>query len=322
MRYGGIVLVALSLLASAAHCAESAYPSRPVRYIVTGSAGSGTDTLGRLIADGLGQVFGRQVIVENRPGGGSNMGAEMAAKSPPDGYVLFQNTITHAVNVTLYKKLTYDLLRDFAPVTQIATGPAILVVHPLLPARSVRELISLAKAKPGAINYGSGGTGTYTFLAVELFKGKAGIDLVHVPYKGGGPALTAVASGEVQVYFSPVSVALPYISEKRLRPLAVSTAKRVSLVPDLPTIAEAGLPGYESGNWYGLQVPAKTPKSIVMAIHSAMLTALNNPTVKRRLNDLGFVPIGNQPEEFAAYIKREIERLGRIVRKFKLTAED
>jgi tripartite-type tricarboxylate transporter receptor subunit TctC len=297
------------------------YPAKTVRYIVTGSPGSAADTLGRLVAEGLSQAFGRQVIVDNRSGGGSNIGPEIAAKAPADGYTLFQMTISHAVNVTLYRNLPYDLMRDFAPVTQLATDPAVLAVHPSLPVGSVSELIKFAKAKPGALNYASGGTGTFTFLAAELFKGQAGVNLVHVPYKGGGPALAAVIAGEVSVYFAPLGVALPHIQQRRLRPLAVTTAKRVSLTPELPTVAETGLPGYEAGNWYGLLAPAKTSKETIATIHGAAVTVLNNPAVGKSLNNLAFVPVGNRPDEFAAHIKAEVERLGQIVRTLNLTAD-
>ena len=319
---GERALATLCLIALyAAGASAQSYPARSVRYIVTGSPGSSTDTLGRMIADGLTANFGRQVIVDNRTGGGSNIGPEIAAKSPADGYTLLQMTISHAVNVTLYRNLAYDLLRDFAPVTQLATDPAVLVVHPSLPVKSVNELVAFAKRRPDALSYASGGTGTFTFLAAELFKAQAGVNLLHVPYKGGGPALTAVIAGEVAVYFAPLAVALPHIQQQRLRPLAVTTARRVPLVAGLPTVAEAGVAGYESGNWYGLLVPAKTPKEIVAAIHDATISVLNNPAVSKRLGDLGYIPIGNQPDELSAHIRLEIARLGKIVRALNLTAD-
>lgn len=306
---------------SAASGWAQSYPARPVRYLVTGSPGSGTDTIGRFIAGGLTEVFGRQVIVDNRTGGGSNIGAEIAAKAPPDGYTLLQTTITHAVNVALYRNLSYSLMRDFAPVTQLATGPAVVVVHPSLPVKSIGELVRLAKAKPGVINYASGGTGTFTFLAAELFKGQAGVNLVHVPYRGGGNALAGVVNGESPVYFAPVAAALPYLQEGKLRPLAVTTPRRLPLLPEYPTVAESGYPGYESGNWYGLLAPARTPKEIIAVIRGAVVSVLNNPSVSKRLNNLGYITIGDRPEEFAAHIKAEAERLGKIVRALNLTAD-
>lgn len=297
------------------------YPAKVIRYIVSGSAGSGTDTLGRMIANGLSQTFGQQVIVDNRPGGGGNIAPEIVARSPPDGYTVFQNTITHASNVTLYRNLPYSITRDFAPVTQIAAGPAVVAVHPSLPAKSVKEFVALARARPGAINYASGGTGTFTFLAVEMFKGQAGIDLLHVPYRGGGAALAAVISGEVAVFFSPVATALPNVKQGRLRPLAVTTAKRVRVMPELPTVAESGYPGYASDNWYGLVVPAKTPKEVIATLRNGVVGVLNRPEVARRMDDLGYVPVGSTPEDYGAFVRGEIERLGKVVRALNLTAE-
>jgi len=261
------------------------------------------------------------VIVDNRAGAAGNIGAEIAAKAPPDGYTLLLANLGHAANVSLYRNLPYDVARDFAPVTQLASAPAIVVAHPSLPVRSLDELVKLAKARPGAINYASGGVGTPTFVAAELFKAQAGVNLLHVPYRAGGEALTAVLSGEVSIYFSPLATALPHVRQGRLRPLAVTAAKRVPVLPEYPTVAELGYPGYQSGNWYGLLVPAKTPKEIIAAIRAAAVAALNNETISRRLADLGYVAIGDQPEEFAAHIKVEIESLGRILRESRITAE-
>ena len=297
------------------------YPAKVVRLLVPFSPGSGSDTLGRIIAGGLSDVFGQQVIVDNRAGAAGNIGAEIAAKAPPDGYTLLLANLGHAANVSLYRNLPYDVVRDFAPVTQLASAPAIVVAHPSLPVRSLDELVKLAKARPGAINYASGGVGTPTFVAAELFKAQAGVNLLHVPYRAGGEALTAVLSGEVSIYFSPLATALPHVRQGRLRPLAVTAAKRVPVLPEYPTVAELGYPGYQSGNWYGLLVPAKTPKEIIAAIRAAAVTALNNETIGRRLADLGYVAIGDQPEEFAAHIKAEIESLGRILRESRITAE-
>jgi tripartite-type tricarboxylate transporter receptor subunit TctC len=291
-----------------------AYPVKPVRYLVPMSAGSGADTIGRIVAGGLGAVFGQQVIVDNRTGAAGNIGAEIAAKAPPDGYTLFQASMTHASNVTMYSSLPYDLVRDFAPVTQLAASPSIVVVHPSLPVRSIAELVKLAKANPGRINYASTGAGSATFLAAEMFKSTAGVDLLHVPYRGGGEALTAVMTGEVPVYFAPLAVALPLVQQGRLRPLAVTTTQRLQALPDYPTVAASGYPGYQAGNWYGLVVPAKTPKDLIAAIRGAVVSALNNPAVSKRLTDLGYIIIGDQPEEFAAHIKAEIEKLGKILR--------
>ena len=297
------------------------YPAKVVRLVVPFSPGSGSDTLGRIIAAGLTDVFGQQVIVDNRAGAAGNIGAELAAKAPPDGYTMLLANMGHATNVSLYRNLPYDVVRDFAPVTQLASAPAIVVVHPSLPVKSIGELVRLAKARPGAINYSSGGTGTPTFVAAELFKAQAGVNLLHVPYRAGGEALTALLSGEVSVYFSPLATALPHVRQGRLRALAVTTVRRVPLLPGLPTVDELGYPGYQSGNWYGLLVPARTPKDIIAAIRNGALAVLNNEIVGRRLADLGYISIGDQPEEFAAHIKSEIENLGRILREHRVTAD-
>ena len=315
-----LLLIGLVCIGASSSWAQR-YPAKVVRLLVPFSPGSGSDTLGRIIAGGLTDIFGQQVIVDNRAGAAGNIGAEIAAKAPPDGYTLLLANLGHAANVSLYRNLPYDVARDFAPVTQLASAPAIVVAHPSLPVRSLDELVKLAKARPGAINYASGGVGTPTFVAAELFKAQAGVNLLHVPYRAGGEALTAVLSGEVSIYFSPLATALPHVRQGRLRPLAVTAAKRVPVLPEYPTVAELGYPGYQSGNWYGLLVPAKTPKEIIAAIRAAAVAALNNETISRRLADLGYVAIGDQPEEFAAHIKVEIESLGRILRESRITAE-
>jgi len=297
------------------------YPVKPVRIVVGTSAGGGGDVIARVVAGGLTPILGQQVGVDNRPGAASNIAAEIVAKAPPDGYALFVVSITHAVNVSLYRILPFDLMRDFAPVTQLASSPQILVVHPSLPVKSTDELVRLAKSRPGVINYSSAGAGTSTFLAAELFKARAGVNLVNVPYRGGGAALTAVIAGETPVYFAPVASSLPQIRAGRLRALALTSAQRMSLLPGLPTIAEAGYPGYECGNWYGLMVPVKTPPETQATLHRAVLATLNHPEVNRRLVDLGYIVVGDQPGEFAAYIKSEVEKLAKIVKALNLKAE-
>jgi tripartite-type tricarboxylate transporter receptor subunit TctC len=297
------------------------YPTKPIRVVVPTSPGGITDTLARALAQRLTESFGQQVIVENKPAGAGQLGMDFVAKAPPDGYTLLLANLGHAASVSLYRNLPYDVVRDFAPVTQLASAPAIVVAHPSLPVRSLDELVKLSKARPGAINYASGGVGTPTFVAAELFKAQAGVNLLHVPYRAGGEALTAVLSGEVSIYFSPLATALPHVRQGRLRPLAVTAAKRVPVLPEYPTVAELGYPGYQSGNWYGLLVPAKTPKEIIAAIRAAAVAALNNETISRRLADLGYVAIGDQPEEFAAHIKAEIESRGKILRESRITAE-
>jgi tripartite-type tricarboxylate transporter receptor subunit TctC len=305
----------------AANSWAQSYPVKAVRYLVADSAGGNSDALARIIAGGLTQTFGQQVVVDNRSGAGGNIGAEIAAKAPADGYTLFHVATTHAVNVSLYRNLPYNLLRDFAPVTRVAVAPAVVVAHPSSPVKSIGDLVKLAKAKPGAIKYSSAGIGTSTFFGGELFKELAGVDLLHVPYRGGGEALTAVIAGETSVYFAPLGAALPQIRQGKLRALAVPSTERLPLLPETPTVAESGYPGYEGGNWsHGLAVPAKTAKEIVSAIHKAAVSVVNNSAARKRLTDLGFIVIGDQPNEFAAHIKSEVEKFEKIVRKLGMAA--
>ncbi len=322
LRAGTIAsVVTLSNLAAVQVAAQSTqnYPAKPVRYIMPTTGAS--EVVGRLIAQGMTDALGQQVFVDVRAGAGGNIGAELAAKAPADGYTVLQITQSHTVNVSLYRSLAYDVARDFAPVTKTNVSPLMVVVHPSLPAKSVADLVRLAKARPGAINYSSAGAGTSTFLAAELFKIVSGVNIVEVPYKGGAPALTAVIAGEVSVYFSPIATALPFVREGRLRGLAVGTRQRLPMLPDYPTVAESGYPGYEASNWHGLVVPAKTPKEMISTLRGAALTALNRPDIGKRMRDLGLTPVGDQPEEFAEFIKLDIEKWRKIVRQKGLTAD-
>ena len=313
MRYRFAVACAIAFALCSPASAQQ-YPSKPVRFIVPFSAGSGSDTIARIFSTPLGEVLGQQVIVDNRAGAAGNIGAEAASKAPPDGYTIMLVILGHAANVTLYKNLPYDLVRDFAPVTQLASTPSILVVHPSLPVKSIAELVSLARSKPGAINYSSGGVGTPTFIAGELFKLHTKTDMLHVPYRAGGEALTAVVSGETSVYLAPIAPALPHVKSGRLRALAVTSTTRLPILKELPTVAESGYKGFQTGNWYGLMVPARTSPEIVAALNKAALTVLRNPTVGKRLVDSGYVVIGDTPQQFAAHIKSEISNLARILK--------
>lgn len=297
------------------------FPSKVIRVVEPGTTGGGGDILVRLVTNGLTQELGQQVIVDNRGGAAGIIGAEIASKAPPDGYTLIIANVAHAAFVTLYKNLPYDLLRDFAAITQVAASPHVVVVPAASPIKSFKELVETAKAKPGSINYGSLGAGSSTFLATELFKAQAGVNLVNVAYKGGGPAVTGIVAGEVNVYFSPLASSLPHIRQGRLRALAVTTPKRVSLIPEVPAIAESGYPNYAFKQWYGFLAPAKTPKEVIAKIRNATAAVLNKPEVKNRLIELGYIPVGDQPEEFAAYMKSEVENLGTLIRNLNLTTE-
>ncbi len=305
----------------AADAVAQAYPTQTVRYVVGATAGTGVDIVGRIVAEGLAQSLGRQVIVDNRAGSaGANIAAETVAKASPDGHTLLQAAISHAANVTLYRALSYDIVRDFAPVTLLATSPATIVVHPSLPVKSIGDLVKFARARPGAINYASAGAGTATFLAAEMFKAAAGVNLMHVPYRGGSEALIAVMSGESSVYFGPVPTTMPNIQQGRLRLLAVTTAQRLPLLSEYPTVAESGLPGYAFGNWYGLLVPAKTPRETIATLHASATAVLKRPDIGQRLNELGYIIIGSGPDEFASHLASEIAKLAKIIRHTGATA--
>jgi tripartite-type tricarboxylate transporter receptor subunit TctC len=294
------------------------YPAKPVRFIVPFSPGSGSDTIARIVASGFPEALGQPMIVDNRAGAAGNIGAELAAKAPPDGYTAMLVILGHAANATLYKNLGYDLVRDFAPITQFASTPSVLVVHPSLPVKSVAELVTLARSKPSAINYSSGGVGTPTFIAGELFKLQAKVDLMHVPYRAGGEALTAVLSGESSVYFAPIAPALPHVRSGKLRALAVTSKARLPILKEYPTVAESGYPAFQTGNWYGLLVPARTPGDVVATLHKASLAVLKNPAVNRKLVDSGYLVIGDTPEQFGAHIKTEIANLAKVLKDVKI----
>jgi tripartite-type tricarboxylate transporter receptor subunit TctC len=298
--------------AKAAHASD--YPNRPVRFIVPFPPGGGADALARIVAQKLSTTWGQQVIVDNRGGAGGNLAAEIAAKAPSDGYTIFQGNVAHTISVSLYAKLNYDLLKDFIPVTQLASIPFMLVVNPGLNLNSVKELISQAKAKPGQFNYASSGSGGPSHLAMELFKSMAGINVTHVPYKGASLTVTDLMSGQVHMMYMTLAAALPHVTSGRLKGLAVASDKRIQAMLDLPTVAEAGVPGFEASTWFGVMVPKGTPKSIVDKLHQAMITTLGFADVKDRLARQAFVLVGSSPDEFGQYIAAEIPKWARIVK--------
>lgn len=315
-----IWIVALCAAAGGAQAAE-VYPVRPIRMIVAYPPGGGTDQVGRVMADQLTQQLGQNVVVDNRGGATGNIGTELAARAVPDGYTLLMgNVAPNAVNVSLFRKLGFDPVRDFAPVSLVAITPNILVAHPSLPVKTVKELLALAKAKPGTLNFPSAGVGSSSHLAGELLKSLAKIDMVHVPFKGGGPALVAMISGEVQIMFATMPAAMPHVKSGKARAIAVTTAKRSQAMPELPTIAEAGVTGYEASTWYGLLAPAKTPKPVVDRLHAETVKILAGPA-RQRLEVQGFEPIGGTPAEFSTYIRSEIAKWAKVIRDANIPAE-
>jgi tripartite-type tricarboxylate transporter receptor subunit TctC len=306
------------LLLAPALAAAQAYPNKPVRMLV-GHTGGNSDTLARLYAQKLGEQIGQQVVVDNRAGAGGNIAAELASKASADGYVLFFASLSYAINTSLYKNVQYDLVKDFAPVVLLSTSPYLLSVNPALPAQSLKELLALAKAKPGALNYASSGTTSY--LGMALFSTVAGVQLHHIPYRSGAPATVALIGGQVEVAFTSVSAAIPHVRSGRLRGLAVSSAQRSAQAPDLPTISEAGVPGYEIGTWQGVMVPVKTPKEIVARLNADSLALLKVPEVRERYRALDADVIGSTPEQFGAYMKSEIARWAKVVKESGATAD-
>jgi len=315
-------LCAVLLIAAAADApAQSGYPARPVRLIVPSSAGGGTDIVARIIAPELSKRLGQQVVIENRPGAGTMIGIEIAAKSPPDGYTLLMGLSTLAINSALYKKVPYDPVRDFAPITVAVTSASILVVHPSLPVKTLKELIAFARARPGQLNYASAGNGTYPHMTYELFLSMAKLKMVHIPYKGTAPAMIDMLAGQVATMAATVLTGLPHIRAGRLRPLGITSAKRSDVVPDIPTVAEGGLPGYESVQWYAVLAPAKTPKEIVARLNAELVQVLRSPEIKKRFAADAAETVGNTPEEFARHIRSELDKWATVARDAGLRPE-
>jgi tripartite-type tricarboxylate transporter receptor subunit TctC len=296
-------------VATALGAAAQQYPTKPVRFIV----GPGPDALARVIGQKLTESWGQQILVDQRGGGGGSISAEIVARAQPDGYTVLLATGTHLILPSLYK-VPYDMQKDFAPVTLVASTPFILAVHPSVPAKSVAELIQLAKAKPGVLNYGTGGSGTPPHLATELFKSMTGVNMVHVPYKTVAAAITELVAGQLQVMFTVGPAGLPQVRAAKIRGLAVSTLKRSSFIPELPTVAEAGLPGFGVTAWNGILAPAKTPKPVVAKFHDGVVNALKHSDVQQRLEGLGFESVGNTPEEFAQFVHADIARWAKVIK--------
>lgn len=290
------------------------YPARPVRIIVPQSPGASTDLTARLIAQRLADAFKQPVVVDNRPGAGTISGTEIVARATPDGHTLLVVASSITINPSIYKKLPYDPVRDFAPVTQLLTFPNLIVAHPSVPVKTLQDLLALARAKPGELNYASAGRGTGTHMSAELLKTMTGIDIVQVPYKGGGPAITAILGGQVQLNVGTIVALLPHVRSGKLRAIAVTTAKRSAAAPDIPTVAESGVPGYDHGPWNGLFAPGKTPKAVVAKINAEVVRVLRSPEFSTVVAKQGAETVGNSPGEFAAVVKSEIAKWAKVVK--------
>ncbi len=311
-----LCIAAVLFIATSAFSAEDGakYPSKAIRFIVPFPPGGGNDTIARLVGQQMTAAMGQQVLIDNRPGAAGALGAQVAATAPADGYTIFLAGVgSHGLNPNLRKKLPYDAVRDFDAVSLIASAPLLVVVHPSLPVRSVKELVALAKARPGAINYASNGAGGSSHLAVELFNMMTATKMVHIPYKGLAPALTELLAGEVQVMFSSAVAMLPQVKAGRLRAIAMTGDKRSAAIPDIPTVAEAGVKDYATGSWYGVVVPAGTPGYAIARLNSEIVRITKSPQVTNKLVSEAVIPVGSTPAEFSAFIKSEIARWGKVI---------
>lgn len=308
----------VSALIGASACCGGAhaqgYPSKPVRFVVGFPAGGATDVVARTISQKLGESLGQPVLVDNRGGAASNIGAELVATSPKDGHTIFMGTVSTSINPSLYKKLAYDPLRDFTPVSRVSSTPFLFVVHPSLPARSVKEFIALAKSKPGELNYGSAGSGSGGHLFVEMFGSMARVKLTQVPYKGAAPATTATLSGETLFMFDNIVTTLPLAKAGKLRALAVTTATRSAAAPDMLTIAEAGVPGYDANAWFGVFAPAGTPQPVINRLNTEIVRIVKLPEMRERFLALGAEPVGSTAQEFGAFFRNEVEKWAKVVK--------
>ena len=309
------VAAATAATLAAGPAAAQAYPSKPITMIVPFSAGGTTDILARIVGQALSTELGQSVVIDNRAGAGGNIGGQLAARAPADGYTLFMGTVgTHAINEALYKKMPFNPIKDFAPLSRVANVPNLLVAHPSQPFKTVPELIAYAKANPGKVNFGSSGSGSSIHLSGELFKSMAKVDMVHIPYKGSAPAVNDLLGNQIAIMFDNMPSAIQHVRAGKLRPIAVTTAKRSPELPDVPTIAESGVPGYEATSWFGLFAVAGTPAPIVTQLNKALVKVLNNPDVKAKIVAQGGEVVAETPEQFAAFIKAETAKWGKVVK--------
>ena len=317
---GVAVAVAIGAALAAGHAGAQAWPTKTVRIVVPFGPGGGTDIQGRLLGKKFYESMGQTFVVDNRAGAAGLIGAEIVAKSPPDGYNILFTTASLAVNVSLYKKMPFDPVKDLTPVSWISSVPLVLVVHPSVPVKTVKELVALAKKRAGKMNAASNGSGTTSHLSIEMLKQMARVDVTHIPYKGGGPAMTALLTGEVDFTFATALAAQPHIKGGKVKPLAVTTAKRSSTFPDLPTM-DSIYPGFESDNWYAMFLPAGTPKEIVSKLNSEIVKALKSPDVRDFITKEGGDPVGSSPDELAKYFKREVDKYAKVIKAGNITAE-
>lgn len=315
------LVAAAATLAGGAARAEEPWPTKPVKILFGFPAGSATDVVARTVGQKLSEKWGQPVVIENRPGAGGNLGSELAARAPADGYTIFFGTVANAISTTLYSKLNYDYLKDFTPITLVATTPLVLVANPSVPVKNVKELIDHAKANPGKLNFGSGGVGTSNHLAGEMFKTATSTELVHVPYKGTPAAYNDMFGGQVALMWDNIVAVTNHVKNGKLKPLAVTSAQRASSLPDVPTMAESGLPGFEAVSWIGALVPAGTPKPVVDKIHTDMVAVLRMPEIKEKLGASGAVVAGNTQEEFAAWNRKEIAKWAKAIKDSGATVE-
>jgi tripartite-type tricarboxylate transporter receptor subunit TctC len=316
--FARVSLLASLLIAAVPAAAQGNYPDKPIRMVVPFAPGGGSDISGRILAQGLGEVLKQTIVVDNRPGAGSILGCDIVAKSSPDGYTTLLGNISMAFNTAIYRKLPYDVMRDFTPITLVTDQPNILVAHPALPSKSFKEFLAHAESNPGKLTYGSAGPGSGTHLAMEMLLMSRKLELTHVPYKGTGPALTALLGNQISVFFSTYASALPHVKGNRLRGYAVTSAKRTTTLPQVPTVAESGFPGYEYSTWYGLLAPAGTPRAIIDRLNREAVAVLKSDVIRERYISQGVDPIPSTSAQYVSHLKSEVQKWTRVVRAAKI----